>query len=255
MTASCICCYVCSHPVTLYNRPATGAASVTFLGAVFSTAGASFQAVRVHNRPHSDSLAVTMFGASVPGVTMQNRPASGSVSVTLGGDSLPAARAQNMACTGSTSLTLLGASFGVVTKEANMSVGRTACAQTEWESSTSMTCRVGHATLVTATVGITVGQPLSPVATSQAALRRAVQVRRTTVWAGVHLPHNPFPGFFTAATSLAFGWLHKTKLLLYRVLTMLLDDAVHARARADVEADLAQVSPSSCISSIMSLPL
>ena len=66
-------------------------------------------------------------------------------------------------------------------------------------------------------------------ASGEVALRCVRQVQRDAVWSGVHLAHNPFLQFFplfATATSQSSQCLYKTKLLVYRLLIVLVQDEV-----------------------------
>jgi hypothetical protein len=73
---------------------------------------------------------------------------------------------------------------------------------------------------------ITAGDRWSHVASGEVALRRAIQVRRAAIWAGVDLgKQNPLLQLFTTAISHSLEWLYKAKLAVYRFLSVLVQDS------------------------------
>ena len=66
--------------------------------------------------------------------------------VPMFGVALSAARVPNMSSTSSVSVTLLGASFGDVGVNVRVWSWATTSEETEWESVTSLLCKVGHVT-------------------------------------------------------------------------------------------------------------
>jgi hypothetical protein len=74
------------------------------------------------------------------------RPGSGSVSQawSVDVDVISQSRRANRAGTGSASVTVHGAGMGIVRHTAKGRTGHTGCEGTDWQSETSVRCRVGH---------------------------------------------------------------------------------------------------------------
>ena len=136
------------------NRVGTGSASVTVHGArmglfAFTVRGQDGQTgcEAADWGSESSVSCLATHGARVTcRVVITAGERGGSVtegwSVDLGGVSM--VRLQNQAGTGSASVTVHGASMGLDGLTAMVRSGETGCEGTEWESETSVRCKVGH---------------------------------------------------------------------------------------------------------------
>jgi hypothetical protein len=77
-------------------------------------------------------------------MTAGERTGSGSAMYSVDVGSMSVTRGSNRAGTGSASVTVHGAGLGLVLFTAMGRMGQTGCEGTEWESETSVRCRVGH---------------------------------------------------------------------------------------------------------------
>ena len=137
--------------------------------------------------------------------------------MTVKGGSFGASRAENSVGTGSASVMVYRAGFGVVTVNTMVRSVQTGCEGTQWESETSVRCKVtdgagGPCRVVVTAGGLPSDDPLHldnlehQVRTTVVRLRRDDMVKKDVP--------NPFVEFFTTLISRSFIFAH---IMLKRV--------------------------------------
>jgi hypothetical protein len=149
------------------NRAGTGAASVTVHGSGLSLTGLT-SGVRLSwtgcqaTDWGSETSVRCRVGHGAQGtrrLVMTVSQGSGSVSQawSVDADVISLAGQSNRAGTGSASVTVHGAGMGIVRHTAKGRAGHTGCEGTDWQSETSVRCRVGHGSGLSRRVVMTVG--------------------------------------------------------------------------------------------------
>lgn len=149
------------------NRAGTGSASVTVhgtnMGLVMYTARAHMGGSRCEATDwESETSLRCLMGHGAKGtrrvvMTLGERAGSASSGWSVDLLSVSSIRRINRAGTGSSSLTVHGANMGMIRHTVNTRVGHSGCESTDWESETSMRCRVHHGRGGTRRVMMTAG--------------------------------------------------------------------------------------------------
>jgi hypothetical protein len=174
------------------NRAGTGAASVTVHGSGLSLTGLTSR-VRVSwtgcqaTDWGSETSVRCRVGHGAQGtrrLVMTVGQGSGSVSQawSVDVDVISLAGQSNRAGTGSASVTVHGAGMGIVRHTAKGRAGHTGCEGTDWQSETSVRCRVGHGSRLSRRVVMTVGSQGGSVTEAWSAdLSRLSRLHRSNV--------------------------------------------------------------------------